>query len=449
MPFNGKTLKKAEKSYLIKIIKSGKSKTRCNELLMKKFGRTIADRNMTRFARIEGLKFKKMIDGRYSGSEIAKVRGLWLLNSPEKERVEALKGRTVSGVSDKIRHLTLSGELKDGLRDNIKSDLGNGESITFVSKKYKIDKSYVSKFSDSLKESRVEIENLRRWEETDVEDLLDHIEQSQKRLLAVESEQHVANIKITTTNKYVALMFLSDIHLENVNTDLGQLRKDISIIRDTKDFYVGFGGDLIDNFYVGPHKEGIVEAVVPPKAARLAAGKLFKTIGDRLLWTIIGCHDAWDRDYADYNLPEHIARKLNIPYLGHGGDINITLNKKGKEESVLYSMHARHKYRGSSSANGTACCKEILKNIDPKFDIVAVSHNHFAEIKMEHYQRKERVFVRTGSYKKEDRFSNMLGFEPNDHDSHIPVVILNTENKNMKVVQGVNNASELLRALNK
>ena len=98
---------------------------------------------------------------------------------------------------------------------------------------------------------------------------------------------------------------------------------------------------------------------------------------------------------------------------------------------------------------GTACCKNILKNIDPKFDIVAISHNHFAEIKHEHYLRKERVFIRTGSYKKEDRFSNMLGFEPNDFDSNIPDVILNTENKNMKIVQGVNNASEMLKALNR
>ena len=284
----------------------------------------------------------------------------------------------------------------------------------------------------------------------DVDAILDHIEDGQRKLRNLDSEQGNADITIKTNSKYVALTFLSDFHLENVNTDIAQLRRDFNTIKNTKDFYMGFGGDLIDNFLVGPHKEGVVEAVIPPKAARLAAGKLFDELKGRILWTIIGCHDAWDRDYADYNLPEHIARKQQIPYLGHGGDVNLTVQNLKSKTPVLYNIHARHKFQGGSGvSNGTACCKNVLNRIDSKFDIVSIGHNHFAEIKIEHYLGKLRVFIRNGSYKREDRYSKMLGYQANSFNIQIPVVILNTQTKEIKIVSGIESAASTLKALNK
>ncbi len=448
--WNGKTLSKAEKRSLISWIKKGYSRLKCNQNLMEKYGRTVDPRNLSRFARQEKLTFKATNELDFSTKELASVRGLWLIGAPQRRLALEAGKRTLNSVQKKITRLRATGAVADGLREEIKEELRAGKSSASIAKKHNIAVKFIDEFKETEKSSTIEIENLKRWENTDIEDLLDFIEDGQKRLKKMDAEQGEANIKISTTSKYVALMFLSDIHLENVNTDLRGLRRDFDIIKSTKDFYVGFGGDLIDNFIVGPHKEGVIEAVIPPKAARIAAGKLFDSIRERLLWTILGCHDAWDRDYADYNLPEHIARKLKIPYLGHGGDINLTVHNKKSKKEQLYNIHARHKYRGSSGlTNGTACCKNVLRNIDPKFDIVAISHNHFAEIKIEHYLRKDRVFIRTGSYKKEDRFSNMLGFEACEFDSQIPVVILNTATKDMKVISGVSNASDTLKALNR
>ena len=136
-------------------------------------------------------------------------------------------------------------------------------------------------------------------------------------------------------------------------------------------------------------------------------------------------------------------------YLGHGGDVNLTLKNGSKGKAVEYFIHARHKYKGASSQDGTAVCKNVLRSVDTKFDIVAISHNHFAQIKIEDFLRKQRVFVRTGSYKKEDRFSKMLGFESSDFNSKIPVVLLNTQTKKMMIFSGVDVAAEALKALNK
>lgn len=449
MPFNGKTLKPAEKSYLIASIKAGNTKTKCIEMLISKFGRNIDMRNLSRFARINKLNFKKYVDElAYSAREISILKGLWLVNAGPKRRVEAIPHRSSHSMDKKISELKYTKTVEEDLRTKIKNDITKKIPIKRIEKKYGVPRQYVAEFKKSIDESVVQIENLKRWEDADVDRALDQIERSQEALRKLESDQPNADITISTQNKYVALMFLSDIHLENVNTDTNQLRKDIEIIRNTKDFYVGFGGDLIDNFIVGPHKEGVIEAVIPPKAARIVAGKLFDKLKGRLLWSIIGCHDAWDRDYADYNLPEHIARKMKIPYLGHGGDINLSLKRNGGKP-VEYMMHARHKYKGGSSNDGTGVCKNVLRSIDAKFDIVAISHNHFAQIKIEDFMRKERVFIRTGSYKKEDRFSKKLGFESSEFNSKIPVVLLNTETKKMMIFSGVSAAAEALKALNR
>jgi len=449
MPFNGKTLKPEEKSYLIQSIKSGNTKTRCIEMLMSKFNRTINDRNLSRFARINNLNFSKYVEERmYLNKELSILRGLWLIDASPQRRSDDLPNRSHKSMTQKTSSLKLKKVVGDDIRESIKKAILKGDAIKQIEKKYSIPRKYVAEYKKNIEDSSVEIENLKRWEDADVENALDQIEKSQQSLRKLESDQSSADITISTHNKYVALMFLSDIHLENVNTDLNQLRRDIQIVKNTKDFYVGFGGDILDNFAVGPHKNGVLEAVVPPKAARLVAGNLFTQLKGRLLWSIIGCHDAWDRDYADYNLPEHLARKMGVPYLGHGGDINLTL-KNEKNKSVQYLIHARHKYKGSSSKDGTAVCKNVLNNIDSKFDIVAISHNHFAQIKMEDYMRKIRVFVRTGSYKKEDRFSKMLGFENSEFNAQIPVVILNTQTKEMMVQSGVKAAATLLNSLNR
>jgi hypothetical protein len=451
MPFNGRTLTKAQTEFLKKSIKQGYSKTKCIEKMVSKFKRGISDRNLSRFARIHKLKFAAVQPKEYTKTELTSLKGLWLVKAGSLRVGPELKTRDYGSYQKKVIDMKRKGDLTEDLRARIKKDIRKGTKATTLAKKYGISVKYIREFKEKDKKSSIEIDNLRRWESVDVNDVLDLVEKAQDKLAKMSAEQGEANIKITTDKDYVALCFISDIHLENVNTNVRQLREDFKIIKKTKDFYVGFGGDLIDNFVVGPHKEGIIEAVIPPKAARIAAGKLFDSLKGKLLWTILGCHDAWDANYADYNLPEHISRKLGVPYLGHGGDVNITLSKRGnKSKNPLYEIHARHKYRGSSGlTNGTACCKNVLRDIGSKYDVVAISHNHFAEIKIEHYLGKERTFIRTGSYKKEDRYSKMLGYQSNEFNSLIPVVIMNTTTKEMRVVSGVKTAADTLKALNR
>ena len=432
-----------QKKFVIRSMISGKTVNECKIKFREKYKRNIHRDTISKVANDKNIKTNKASTDNYSLAEKSVLKGLWLIGTPTWKMTEELKTRGIESMSAKLRRMKMTREISDVLKSEIKDKLESGENFNDLAKQYGIDSKYIKAFSKNVDGDTVEMTNLKKWEDKDVNDILDLMEKAQKTLRNLESEQKEANINIKTKSKYIAISFPSDFHLENVNTDLAQLRKDFQIIRDTPNFYMGFGGDLADNFLVGVHKEGAMESVVPPKASRIAAGKLFDSIRGKVLYTILGCHDSWDKTFAGYDLCEHIARKLGVPYLGHGGDVNLRIN------NVEYFLHCRHKYSGGSKINGTGCCKNILRDINPKYDIVVVSHNHISEIKLEHFLGKIRCYVRSGSYKIEDAYSKMLGYTQNEFNQQIPVVILNAETKEMKIVSGIKSASELLRALNR
>ena len=437
---------KDQEDFLKKTIKSGKytRKETC-KLFDEKFKkkRKMSLDAIKNFTRTRGLRFPDRIHDAWTEQEESIFKGLWLVGASYRRKLIELSTRGKKAMERKNTRMNEDGSFNEKTKKDIKANIASGIPTYKIAKKYGIAKRYIDEFAEKVNEELVEFKNLKRWETQDLDGIFEGLEDMQNKLRNLDSEQTTADVNIKTKSKYIALTVVSDFHLENRNTDLKQLRSDFDIIKETKDLYAGFNGDLIDNFIVGPHKEGVIEGALPPRQARMLAGKLFEHVKDKMLWMVLGCHDAWDKNYADYDLPQHIARKIGIPYLGHGGDINLKVN------DVEYFIHSRHKYRGSGGINnGTNCCKKILLDINSKFDIVSISHNHFSEIRLEHFQGKPRCYIRTGSYKREDRYSKMLGFRANEFDVQIPVVILNTETKEMKVVSGIRNGAEMLLALN-
>jgi hypothetical protein len=439
-------LSEEQGKYISGLIKRGFNTNRIQQSFLEKYKRVIHRDTINKFSKQNSLKIQKEVMNIYSKEEKSILKGLWLNNLTLSHNIaNEIPNRSLDSVLVQIKKMKAIGEINETIKDAIISEISLGETIKSIAEKYNVKEKFIEMYSDKISKNTVEIQNLKKWEEQDVESAFDMIEEARKRIKGLESEQSEANINIKTKSKYIGIAFMSDLHLENINTDTTQMRKDFKIIQDNPNLYMGFGGDIIDNFYVSLHKDGLLESTIPPKAARIIAGKLFDSVKGKLLWSILGCHDNWDKSFADYNLPEHIARKLSVPYLGHGGDINLKINN-----NIEYLIHARHKYRGSSGLNnGTACCKNILKEINPKFQIVSVGHNHFAEIKLEHFLGQTRCFIRNGSYKKEDGYSKSLGYQQNAFNIQIPVVILNTKTNQLKVVSGIDNAADLLNALNK
>jgi hypothetical protein len=114
---------------------------------------------------------------------------------------------------------------------------------------------------------------------------------------------------------------------------------------------------------------------------------------------------------------------------------------------VYYRIVARHKFRGNSTMNMFASARKYIREEDPQADIVALGHNHVAGMCLEPIHGRQRCLVRVGTYKVMDRYTDHAGFV----DSHCitPVVLLNTRRKEMMAANSIQQASEMLTALNK
>lgn len=272
------------------------------------------------------------------------------------------------------------------------------------------------------------------------DDVLDAIQNITESMSPMKETPREIYKHIKTDMNWIALVASGDWHIGNINVNFKALREDIDTVANTKGMYYVFVGDGTDNFTATSIPNGMHEQIISPRGARIAMGRLFKKISHKMIAAIMGCHDAFTVKTADFNILEYLTENLQIPYLGNGGTINIIVN------DVTYRIAARHKYRFQSSINLSHTCRQYVRHADPYADIVAIGHNHESYIGQEDIFQKPRVFIRTGGYKPTDRFAESLGYE--QQDCWIPVVLLNTQKKEMRMASSIQEAVQTLESLN-
>lgn len=272
------------------------------------------------------------------------------------------------------------------------------------------------------------------------DDVLDAIQNITEAMSPMKETPREIYKHIKTDMDWIALVASGDWHIGNINVNFKALREDIDTVASTDGMYYVFVGDGTDNFTATSIPNGMHEQIISPRGARIAMGRLFKKIAHKMIAAIMGCHDAFTVKTADFNILEYLTDNLHIPYLGNGGTINIVVN------DVTYRIAARHKYRFQSSLNLSHTCRQYVRHADPYADIVAIGHNHESYIGQEDIFQKPRIFVRTGGYKPTDRFAESLGYE--QQDCWIPVVLLNTKKKEMRMASSIQEATQTLESLN-
>ena len=113
----------------------------------------------------------------------------------------------------------------------------------------------------------------------------------------------------------------------------------------------------------------------------------------------------------DFNFAEYLSSKLKCPNLGFGGLIHLRL---GKKRRIQYDIGVRHRYRFNSSFNLTHCVKRMREQLFD-FDIGAIAHGHVPTVEHCWVAGKDRVFIRTGSFKDPDRYAQKIGFNGSAH----------------------------------
>lgn len=339
------------------------------------------------------------------------------------------------------------------LRKQIVKDIKKKLEPSKMMKHYKLTKLEYERFEKMASSADSVWSDHNTWKSEDADEILDLMEHAGKILGKTEMKTIDMNMQIKTSLPYVGIIMSSDWHLGSLHTDMERLREDVGLIVDTPGLYTGFLGDACDSFInKGPHLGGINDATVSVKAQRLAATRLFEILQQKkkVLFATNSCHNRWAIEAADYDFQEDLCKRLNIPYLGHGGSINLQFVDNKKNPHKVWRIHAAHKPgRGGGGVHKYNANKTYLMNEDMSCDIIAFGHFHINASAVEFFQGKRRAFFRSGVYKMRDSFSDELDVQSQGVESHSPMLILGTNTNFMQAVSYIPDGIKILTALNR
>jgi len=241
---------------------------------------------------------------------------------------------------------------------------------------------------------------------------------------------------------WFAVVYYSDWHVGAIDTKHRQIYHECKIIEATDGMYVGFQGDLGDAGSISKHQGIKHEQMSSPAAQRKICLKFAQILSPKLLFMILGCHDYWAKDAADYDFVAEAARIGKCKHLGGGG--RYWLRTK---EGVIYNGVAFHKVTGYSQYNDCHPCVRRSLFHEQDADIITVAHTHIIATAKQILGERTRFMARTAARKEFDGYALKLAPDDKRKDMDVPVLLLHGTTKQGEWVHGIEKAAELLTAL--
>jgi predicted phosphodiesterase len=236
-------------------------------------------------------------------------------------------------------------------------------------------------------------------------------------------------------DKPIGIAFTGDWHVGGLYTDHVQMEKDFELIRDTEGLYNVVMGDYADNYITRSHAGGSFEQVITADKQKVMCEYYFDILAANNLAVIKGNHDYWSSKETGEDWVAYIARKIDRPYLWYGGEINLRLGDQ------VYKIHAHHTYQYNSSINTTNSQRNLFNATHA--DVIALGHLHWNEVHAKRAGGKETVWMRTGSYKRTDDYTQYLGGFRGDE--RVPMVILYPDRKKVLGFQSIYDGVKMLK----
>lgn len=256
-------------------------------------------------------------------------------------------------------------------------------------------------------------------EEHDPERLLFVMIRAQKEFQEIDDRQTSVTVNIED-EKPIGICFSGDWHIGGLYTDHEQLLKDSELIRDTEGLYNILMGDYCDNYITRSHPGGSFEQVVTADKQRELCEFFFTRYYKRgNLAVIKGNHDNWEYKETGEDFIKYLARRIESPYLWYGGRIMLRFGE------ATYRIQAHHSYRYNSSLNTTNSQRNLFNATHA--DIIALGHVHTNETHAKTVGGIDTVWMRTGSYKITDDYSQWLGGLRSD--PRVPMCVLFPDRK--------------------
>lgn len=240
----------------------------------------------------------------------------------------------------------------------------------------------------------------------------------QDQVLAQEREQEVVRVSIET-DKPILLTIRGDWHVGSIFCDHRRWEEDNRLIESRSFIKTIEAGDLIDNAILAKMPTLMQEQIAPAKLQRMLLWHIFKERGhkDHCLAILTGQHTAWGKAQADFDAIEWLSHDCQVPFLGWGGVIFLTVGKQ------VWKIAVRHSYKFNSTMNPSHSPKQLLRLGPYGFaDLAVVADKHTYTTEITELGGRATAILRPGSYKATDNFTKKHGFNPADY--WMPGIIL-------------------------
>jgi len=217
-----------------------------------------------------------------------------------------------------------------------------------------------------------------------------------------------------------AVAFSGDWHVGAAFVDTDLIDTHMAMIRDADGLDVIHMGDIVEGTTKDAKWIGSLMGVGSVGDRDLQddmAVTLMETCRDKWLAVLDGNHDAMLMKMGATNHTATIARRLDVPYFREaGGTVFLTVGQ------IEYVIAVKHTYRGNSRLN-TTNAQRVMFGDWPEWqnaDVICLGHFHFNDMHKQTRKGGSCVYLRSGTYKTHDSYSQDQGYKP---EWGIPVTV--------------------------
>ena len=289
----------------------------------------------------------------------------------------------------------------------------------------------------AVNKGRITYEDMRVRDDGDVTEFIEAMIDLQDAQDRLDTKQTRATIRLDET-KPIGLAFTGDWHLGGKGIDYDLFREDADLLEKTDGLYAVGMGDYKENYLAGGHRGAQYEQIIQPGMQDEVVRYYMQKLRETFLLLVRGCHDDWSKKEGDQDFVATMAAEAEAVNLWHGGNLCIKL------QGQTYTGHLRHKYKYESSLNTTNAMRRMFE-IRGEADFAAIAHLHNPEVNMRHLMGKDRVMLRSGSYKKWDEHGQKVaGYQG---APGVPVLVLSPDKHEMIPFRDLRPAIHYLNAV--
>ncbi len=214
----------------------------------------------------------------------------------------------------------------------------------------------------------------------------------------------------------------SDAHIGSYSTDHDLIRDFLETVLATPNSFLVDVGDVFDN---GTWGSLAYENILPPYMQTFTVEDIIRELGDKYAACVVGNHPEWMFSQAGIKPETTFAQLMKGPVFPGMGLLHLTAGKQN------YDWALGHTYWGRSKKNIFNVCVNLRQNEYPDADIFTVGHEHIWGYMKEKVDGKERLYLRPGTAKINDRYARMHGIAKRGQEMGLAVV-LGTEERSFE-----------------